>query len=683
MASPKFILKMNIKKNEVIMRSFKISVIKFLSLLSLMLMLGTSITFAQVSVTFPTISGAVGSSTTANITVGDLTGQNVTSYQFDLTYDKNLIDVTGVTVAGTKSEVGQISYNADLTNGKLSVAWANGTALTGSGTLLKINITFKAAGTSALTPSGFLFNNGVPAATLTAGQATAASVQVYVDNVSTSGLNTEFLIPIKTTALVAGDNVLSFNFNGTFDPAKLQITGYDLTETLGAGGQVSINTNNTAGTVSLAWAKGTAITGTGTLVYLKAKALVKGTSTVSLTSFMYNTGSPAVVTAAGTVTLTNKKPAFAAATDTKTVNENTALAFTVVATDGDGDVLTYSATGLPTGATFNATTGAFAWTPSYTQAGTYTVVFKANDGTEDSNPLTVTITVNDVNRTPTISLNPAGPFTVAEGQLLTFNVVASDPDTDNTLTLSASGVPSGATFTASNGKFSWTPLFNQAGSYTVLFTVKDNKNALATVPANITVTNTNTPPSFAVAGAKQMPDTTILGGKNLIFTYKAIDAEGDNISYFLQDPKPDGAIIVASTGVFGWKPSNKQAGKWQIVVLASDGVFSTPSRIAYVTVIPDTKVEGEEVPASFELYQNYPNPFNPTTSIKFALPKESQVKLSVYTILGQEVATLVNSVMPAGYHTVNFDASNLPSGMYIYKIDAGNFSQIKKMLLMK
>jgi len=665
------------------MRSFKISVIKFLSLLSLMLMLGTSITFAQVSVTFPTISGAVGTSTTANITVGDLTGQNVTSYQFDLNYDKNIIDVTGVTVTGTKSEVGQISYNADLTNGKLSVAWANGTALTGSGTLLKINITFKAAGTSALTPSGFLFNNGVPAATLTAGQATAASVLVYVDNVTASGLNTEFLIPIKTTALVAGDNVLSFNFNGTFDPTKLQITGYDLTDALGAGGQVSINTNNTAGTVSLAWAKGTAITGTGTLVFLKAKALVKDISTVSLTSFMYNTGTPAVVTAAGTVTMTNKKPEFTAATDTKTVNENAALAFIVVATDDDGDVLTYSATGLPTGATLDAATGAFAWTPSYTQAGVYTVVFTANDGTENSNTLTVTITVNDVNRTPTISLNPAGPFTVAEGQLLKFDVVASDLDTDNTLTLSASGVPSGATFVASTGKFSWTPLFNQAGSYTVLFTVKDNKNAMATVPATITVTNTNTPPSFAVAGAKQMPDTTILGGKNLIFTYKAIDAEGDYISYYLQDPKPEGAIIVASTGVFGWKPSNKQAGKWQIVVLASDGVFSTPSRIAYVTVDPDTKVEGEEVPVSFELYQNYPNPFNPTTSIKFALPKESQVKLSVYTILGQEVATLVNSVMPAGYHTVNFDASNLPSGMYIYKIDAGSFSQIKKMLLMK
>lgn len=666
------------------MKSFKISVIKFLSVLSLMLMLGTSITLAQVSVTFPTISGAVGTTKTADITVGDLTGQNVTSYQFALNYDNTKIKVTGITVAGTKSAVGQISYNADVTNGVLSVAWANNQALTGSGVLLKINIEFLAAGTSPLTPSSFMFNNGVPAANLTAGQATVATINVYVDNVNTSGLNTEFLIPIKTTQLAVTDNILSFNFNGTFDPTKLEITGWSYeTDALGNGGQVSINTNNTAGTVSLAWAKGTSISGTGTLVYLKAKAKVKGTSTVNLTSFMFNTGTPAAVTSAGTVTLTNKKPTFAAATDTKTVNEGAVLSFTVVATDGDNDPLTYSVTGLPTGATFNTATGAFSWTPSYTQAGTYTVVFKAYDGTDYSDPLTVTITVNDVNRTPVISLNPAGPFTVAGGQLLTFTVVASDPDTDNTITLSATGVPSGATFNTGTGVFSWTPAFHTDGTFQVTFTVKDNKGASASVVASIKVTNTNTPPSFAVAGAKQMPDTTILGGKNLIFTYKAIDAEGDPVTYYLQDPKPEGAVIVSSTGVFGWKPSNKQAGKWQIVVLASDGVFSTASRIAYVTVNPDTKVEAEEIPSSFELYQNYPNPFNPTTSIKFGLPKESHVRLSVYTILGQEVATLVNSVMSAGYHTVNFDASNLPSGMYIYKIDAGDFSQIKKMLLMK
>ena len=665
------------------MRSFKISVIKLLSVFAVMLMLGTSIAFAQVSVTFPTVSGAVGSSTTVPITVGDLTGQNVASYQFTLFYDKNIVDVTGIETAGTKSEGGQIQYNADLANGKLLVAWANNTALTGSGTLLKIKVTFKAAGMSDLDPMAtFLFNAGVPAATITKGKATAATIQVYVDNVSTSGLATEFMVPVKTTVLATTDNIFTYNFTGTFDATKLEITGYSLAGTLGEGGQAAINYNNTTGTVSFAWASSSKISGTGVLVNLKVKAKAKATSTVALTTFLYNqTGNPAAVTSDGTVTVANKKPTFAAATQTLTGAENAALALTVVATDGDADVLTYSATGLPTGATLS-TAGAFAWTPSYTQAGTHTVVITATDGLESAT-LTLTITVTDVNRTPTISLTPAGPYTVAEGSALTIKAVGADVDTDNTLTLSATGLPSGATFAAATGDFAWTPNFSQAGSYTVVFKVKDSKNAEATVNGVITVTNNNQAPRFDVADAKQMPDTIIDAGKNFVFTFKAVDPQGDAVSYYLNQPAPSNAIIVPSTGVFGWRPANTQAGKHYIKVSASDGVLTTDSRLTTVTVRPDLAVEENGVPTAFELFQNYPNPFNPTTSIKYALPKESRVRIAVFNILGQEVATLVNSVMPAGYHSVDFKANNVPSGMYIYKIETESFSQVKKMLLMK
>ncbi|MBI3124806.1 MAG: putative Ig domain-containing protein [Ignavibacteriales bacterium] len=676
------------------MRSFKISVIKFLSVFALMLMLGTSIAFAQVSVTFPTVSGAVGSSTTVPITVGDLTGLNVTSYQFTMNYDKNIVEVTGIETADTKSSVGQIQYNADQANGKLLVAWANNTALTGSGTLLKIKITFKAAGMTDLDPlATFLFNAGVPAAAITKGKATAASIQVYVDNVTTSGLTTEFKIPIKTTTLATADNVLSYNFTGTFDAAKLELTGFDLVGTKGEGGQGVINYNNTTGTVSFAWAKATAISGDGILVYLKAKAKVKGTQTVGLTTFMYNSGLPVVVTSSGTITVVNNAPTFATATQALTTVENSAVGFTAVATDGDADVLTYSATGVPTGATFSAA-GVFAWTPSYTQAGTYTVTITATDGIATAT-LVVTITVTDVNRTPTISLTPAGPYTVAEGSALTIKAVGADVDTDNTFTLSATGLPSGASFAAATGDFAWTPNFSQAGSYTVVFKVKDNKNAEATVNGVITVTNNNQAPRFDVAGAKQMPDTTILAHTNFVFTYKAIDPQADPVSYFVKLTHPSGAanlpenaVIVASTGVFGWRPVNQHSGLNYIVVSASDGVLTTDSRIAKVTVtynpnFPAGIDDEGGVPTAFELFQNYPNPFNPTTSIKYALPKESRVRIAVFNILGQEVATLVNSVKPAGYHSVDFKANNIPSGMYIYKIETESFTQVKKMLLMK
>jgi hypothetical protein len=88
-------------------------------------------------------------------------------------------------------------------------------------------------------------------------------------------------------------------------------------------------------------------------------------------------------------------------------------------------------------------------------------------------------------------------------------------------------------------------------------------------------------------------------------------------------------------------------------------------------------------PMAFDLDQNYPNPFNPTTNIKFAVANETNVSIVVFNSLGNEVARLVNEVLPAGSYSVPFDASNLPSGTYIYKMTAGSFSSTKRMLLSK
>jgi hypothetical protein len=92
-----------------------------------------------------------------------------------------------------------------------------------------------------------------------------------------------------------------------------------------------------------------------------------------------------------------------------------------------------------------------------------------------------------------------------------------------------------------------------------------------------------------------------------------------------------------------------------------------------------------EMPAieDFALESNYPNPFNPTTQISYQLPENSFVNLVVYNVIGQKVAELVNQEQTSGKYTVKFDASNLPSGVYIYKLQAGEFSDVKKMLLTK
>jgi hypothetical protein len=90
-----------------------------------------------------------------------------------------------------------------------------------------------------------------------------------------------------------------------------------------------------------------------------------------------------------------------------------------------------------------------------------------------------------------------------------------------------------------------------------------------------------------------------------------------------------------------------------------------------------------EIPSSYSLSQNYPNPFNPSTKIKFQVPSSKFVKLIVFDILGKEVATLVNESLQPGTYETTFDASNLASGIYFYRLQSENFVETRRMLMVK
>ena len=109
------------------------------------------------------------------------------------------------------------------------------------------------------------------------------------------------------------------------------------------------------------------------------------------------------------------------------------------------------------------------------------------------------------------------------------------------------------------------------------------------------------------------------------------------------------------------------------------GMYSTYGCSDFTSVISNNS----EVASEYKLNQNYPNPFNPVTNIKFSIPQASFVKLTVYDLTGKEVAKLVNKNMTAGSYTVDFNASNLSSGVYFYRIDTEGFSDVKKMMLIK
>lgn len=113
--------------------------------------------------------------------------------------------------------------------------------------------------------------------------------------------------------------------------------------------------------------------------------------------------------------------------------------------------------------------------------------------------------------------------------------------------------------------------------------------------------------------------------------------------------------------------------------------------LAHIVVISSVVDEGAPLPQEYNLLQNYPNPFNPTTKIKYSIPSvtlrqaqsDIRVALKVYDILGREVATLVNEEKPEGEYEVEFNAANLPSGIYFYQLRAGEFTETKKMVLLK
>jgi hypothetical protein len=106
-------------------------------------------------------------------------------------------------------------------------------------------------------------------------------------------------------------------------------------------------------------------------------------------------------------------------------------------------------------------------------------------------------------------------------------------------------------------------------------------------------------------------------------------------------------------------------------------------RIPIADVITSVRDNRPHVPSQYILYQNYPNPFNPTTVIAYSLPAPAAVTLKVYDLLGREIKTLVNERQNAGQHSMTFDGSNYPSGVYFYRLQAGTYSQTKKLIELK
>ncbi|MFA5831878.1 MAG: T9SS type A sorting domain-containing protein [Bacteroidota bacterium] len=131
-----------------------------------------------------------------------------------------------------------------------------------------------------------------------------------------------------------------------------------------------------------------------------------------------------------------------------------------------------------------------------------------------------------------------------------------------------------------------------------------------------------------------------------------------------------------------WRPINKDFSLYNIAGI-SFSAYGYKINLSYKLIVTDVCKNDGMIATVYSLSQNYPNPFNPTTTIRYSLPSSANVKLSVYDLLGREIATLVNEEQSAGWKEVQWNAKNVSSGIYFYKLQAGSFVETRKMLLVR
>jgi len=258
-----------------------------------------------------------------------------------------------------------------------------------------------------------------------------------------------------------------------------------------------------------------------------------------------------------------------------TVDEGDLIEFQLNAEDPDEDDILFSAAGLPDGAVFDSEDGIFNWPTTFEDAGNYQVVFTAND--DGSPPLgdtaEVRITVGDINRPP--RFDQAGPISGGiEGEPIRFQVTAQDPDGD-LLSYFADNLPPGADFNTENQTFFWSPGFQDAGTYSVSFTVTDDREPPLSDELEIVITvgDQNRPPVLNAVGDKIVNLAQFDGDGSLSFTITASDPDPGVLDYSANN-LPQGILSTAT-----FNPTT-QTFNWPVISFSDIGTYDVRFSVA-------------------------------------------------------------------------------------------------------
>ncbi len=393
----------------------------------------------------------------------------------------------------------------------------------------------------------------------------------------------------------------------------------------------------------------------------------------------------------------NHTPLFYDYQDTIYVYEGNPLYYYYNGYDPDGDTVTYSIYPKPSGMTFDTSAGQIIWTPDYNQSGSYNLSVKIMDALGDYSIKFITIIVYETNRPPEFTSVPQEYIELSEGEHFEFPVSAFDPDGGNVwfiVETSFGGdiafittkekaqlkkmpsslrtehfgepAPEGMSIDSLTGLFTWTPNYNQAGSYNVTIYAWDYDGGYDAFNVYFTVANVNQAPVFLSA----LPDTTIVRPDTLRFTYNVFDPDYDEISLTLI-AAPPGASLEAS-GQLTWIPPANANGTYQFIVAANDDSLTTYN-IAYVKVNIYGDVSGNNSITAFDaslVLQHLVEriTLSPIQERVAEVSGDATVSALDASLILQRVVGLINS-FPNGLGKINLP--EISTSIFTFKMEKG------------
>jgi hypothetical protein len=322
--------------------------------------------------------------------------------------------------------------------------------------------------------------------------------------------------------------------------------------------------------------------------------------------------------------------------------------------------------------------------------GIYTVVFTVTDPCGKSASDTIQVTVTPVNDPPVISALPALIFNEDDSLLYPIrNWFDYVTDADNADSMLSFRVFSSRKVKAvrRGDHFLFTAAPNWFGTSKLKLIVKDRGGLADTTTLAVNINPINDPPVI-----RGLPDSLSFHNNTstelnlwefahdvetpdslLNFTFAA-SKKGLSMNF----DKKTGLLRLGAPNFTGVNYLSITVKDWKNAAARDTLIVRVQS-----TTITSVAATGAQLPTEFVLLQNYPNPFNPTTMIRFGLPHEAAVRLEILNLSGQHVAMLMNEHKPAGYHEMLWDAGGLSNGVYFYRLTAGKFSAMKKLMLIQ